>query len=65
MENRTDIPTENLIDQAVALGPAAGARALQTNGVLLDVALRVLLRPERRRPISARPEPSSRGAPRT
>jgi len=65
MENRTDTPTRAMIDQAVALGPAAGARALQASGVLLDVALRVLLRPARRRPISARPGPSSRGAPRT
>lgn len=54
MDNRTDATTEARVEQAVVLGPAAGARALREIGLPLALALRVLLHPARRRPTLAK-----------
>jgi len=69
METRTDRATAVHVDLAINIaashGTAAGARAIRNLCRPIELALRVLLHPDqRRRPTSARPEPSSNDAPR-
>lgn len=64
MHTRTDLATAAQIDLAINLaaehGAHAAAAALRVQGVALELAVRVLLKPWlRRRPTSATPEPSS------
>jgi hypothetical protein len=66
MHTRTDLATAAQIDLAINLAATYGAHAaaagLRQQGVALELAVRVLLKPWlRRHPTSARPEPSSRG----
>jgi len=69
MHTRTDRQIAAKLDTALCLADSDGAHAaavsLREYGVPLDLAVRVLLKPWLRRSTSARPEPSSRGAPRT
>ena len=62
MDIRTDLYTAAKLDFALVVaamdGAHAAAKGLYNEGVPLELAVRVLLKPWLRRPTSARPEPS-------